>query len=470
LNAAGSSEPAQPVEAMDKTQRTGGKRICIIGAGLTGLAAGFRLANAGYEVTLLESTLEAGGMITSFQMGSERIEYIYHHLFTSDADLERLAGELDLSRQVCWYQSREAIYAGHRLYPFSSPADLLRFRVIPFIQRLKTGLTVLKAGRVRDYLALENQTASEWLIRANGARTYQSLWQPLLRSKFDRDAEDVSAVWIWNKFRLRGGSRASSGVSRLGYMKGSFALLIDKLAQGIAARGGRILCGHTAMNISRSEGHTAGSYRISCILGSGASVRIYADAVIATVSGRQFANISSGLELPSDYLAKVRAVRYKGDLCLVLRLKRSLSPFYWTTICDESPFIVVVEHTNLMGPEPYGGHVVYLSRYLDVTDPLWNQPDGEIFRLFTRELAKVYPLFSQNDVIDWRLSRTRYAQPVIVRGYSSCMPAMNTPEPGVKLAGMAQIYPEDRGMNYAIRLGLEAAGSIERYFQERPAP
>jgi protoporphyrinogen oxidase len=335
---------------------------------------------------------------------------------------------------------------------------------------MQTGLSVLKARRAAEYLPLENRTAADWLIREGGDRAYRSLWQPLLRSKFDRDADEVSAVWIWNKFRLRGGSRGKGGGSRLGYMQGSFARLAERLAQEITARGGRILYGHTAMNISHGTRKSAVPYQVSCILSSGASVKIAAGAVIATVSSRQFASISAGLDLPEDYLAKALAVRYKGDLCLVLRLRRSLSPYYWTTVCDESPFVVVVEHTNLTGPEPYGGHVVYLSRYLDTADPLWRQQDGDIFRFFTRELARLYPQFDLEDVIDWRLRRIRYAQPVIVCGYSRLMPPLDTPENGVKLAGMAQIYPEDRGVNYAIRLGEEAARSVERFLAERPPP
>jgi protoporphyrinogen oxidase len=451
---------------MDKSLDPGSKRVCIIGAGLTGLVAGYRLACMGCEVVLVESSLEAGGMISSFRLGSERIEYIYHHVFTSDSELTRISGELGLSGQFCWYRTREAIYCGQKLYPFSTPLDLLRYRPIPFNQRLKTGLAVLKAGRLRGFLDLESQTASEWLKRESGEQAYRRLWQPLLRSKFDQDAEAVSAVWIWNKFRLRGRSRGRSGDSRLGYMKGSFGLLADSLLQGILSRGGRILYGHTAMNITKAAGPSGESYRVSCVLGSAASVRIGADAVIATISGRQFANISAGLNLPEPYMSKVRAVRYKGDLCLILRLKGTLSPYYWTTICDDAPFVVVVEHTSLTGPEPYGGHVVYLSRYLDAADPLWTKPDGEIYRLFADGLSRIYPAFSQDHVIDWRLRRIRYAQPVVVCGYSQKMPAMDTPAEGIKLAGMAQIYPEDRGMNYAVRLGEEAAGSVIRYLMK----
>lgn len=441
--------------------------VCIIGAGLTGLAAAYRLLSMGCDVTLLESTLEPGGMLSSFNMGAERIEYIYHHAFTSDHDLVRLADELGLSELLEWHKTRDALYAGNRLYAFSSPADLLRFTAIPFRQRLRTGFSVLQAGRLRNWSDLENKTAADWLKAKSGSRAFACLWHPLLRSKFDQDADDVSAVWIWNKFKLRGLSRdRRSGAEKLGYMRGGFGVLTDALAKSARQRGGRLLAGHTAMNISREQsGQGRPLYRVSCILDNCSTVEIMADAVIATLSSRQFASITTSLNLPEEYVRKVRLLRYKGDLCLILRLKRSLSPYYWTTVCDDLPFVVVVEHTNLADAGRYGGHVVYLSRYLDVTDSLWTRSDGEIFHYFTDGLAQMYPHFNIQDVIDWRLKRTRYAQPVICRGYSRQMPGLNTPDPGIKLAGMAQIYPEDRGMNYAIRLGYEAAQSAGSYLE-----
>jgi protoporphyrinogen oxidase len=447
-------------------------RVCIIGAGLTGLVAAWRLLSAGCDVVILESTLEPGGMLASFPMGTDRIEYIYHHAFTHDVHLLDLIRELGLDNLIGWYQPRNALYAGSRLYPFTTPLDLLRFRLIPPLQRIKTGLAVLKASRLRDWPALEKQTAAQWLQKNSGQTAYTSLWRPLLRAKFDQDASEVSAVWIWNKFKLRGHSRDRKlGHERLGYLHGSFGALAGALVKAIRAGGGDMRTGHTAMNIGRTTAQRlpgdslhagAVSYRVSCILENCATVDIEADAVIATISGRQFSSITTNLNLDA-YRKKAVAVRNKGNLCLILRLKNSLSPYYWTTVCDDLPFIVVVEHTNLTGPDPYGGHVVYLSRYLDVTDSLWTQSDGEIYRLFVKGLDRMYDHFRSSDIIDWRLRRTRYAQPVIDRHYSRHMPALDTPDPGIKLAGMAQIYPEDRGMSYAVRLGLDAATAVGNY-------
>lgn len=464
-----SNDRSGNIQAHPTTRR---RRVCIIGAGMTGLAAGYRLAKAGYEVILIESTLEIGGMVSSFSLGADRIEHIYHHIFTSDIALYELADELGLAAMIEWYKPKDALYSQNRLYPFSSPLDLLRFKSIPFWQRVRTGLTVLRASHLADWESLDQQTAAEWICATGGRQAYRMLWQPLLRAKFDRDAEAISAVWIWNKFKLRGGSRANKRQAEsLGYMKGSFATLVDALAKSIIGMGGQIYNGYTAMNLTREQrADGANAYRISSILEDCSSVDIIADAVISTTAGRPFSNITTSLDWPEDYRNRLQSVRYKGDLCLVMRLRQTLSPYYWTTVCDDLPFVVVVEHTNLTGVADYGGHVVYLSRYMDVTDPLWTQSDGEIFKLFADGLARMYPDFSVSQVMDWRLRRSRFAQPVVQCGYADIMPTLDTPEPGIKLAGMAQIYPEDRGMNYAIALGDKAAASVRDYLESLDPP
>ena len=445
------------------------QRVCIIGAGLTGLVTACALQSAGYDVVLIESTRAPGGMIASFPVGTERIEYIYHHIFTHDQLIVRLLDTLGLADRLNWFKPGDALFADGKLHPFSSPLDLLRLPIMPFGQRFRTGLAVLRAGRLKDWEKLETETAAQWLIRNCGRDAYRKLWQPLLRAKFDNDADTVSAVWIWNKFKLRGHSRSrKAGAEMLGYLDGSFGLKVDELVTRSTGQGGQILTGHTAMNISQVS-DTPRRFAVSCILENCATVQAEANAVVATVSGRQFAGMTTSFNGPETYLRQVNRLSYKGNLCLVLRLRDSLSPHYWTTVCDSLPFVVVVEHTNLVGPRGYNGHIVYLSRYLDISDPVWTQSDGEIYRHFIQGLSKLFPHFHSAGVIDWRLQRTRCAQPVIGRGYSRQMPAMDTPWPGVKLAGMAQIYPEDRGMNYAVRLGLDAARSVLRDDQERGA-
>ncbi|MHB8962721.1 MAG: NAD(P)/FAD-dependent oxidoreductase [Saccharofermentanales bacterium] len=440
------------------------KQVCVIGAGLTGLTVAYRLSKQGFKVTVLESTMEAGGMVSSFSIGREKIEHIYHHIFTSDSYVMDLAEELGIAGSIRWHEPHDALYMDKKLYPFSSPVDLVKFKPIPFLERIRTGLAVLKAKKVHDIGELEKMTANEWLIRNSGQKAYNSLWKPLLRSKFDNDASRVSAVWIWNKFKLRGNSRGRSATKEmLGYMEGSFRLLIEALVKAITANGGSIRFGYTVFGITKSRTIDGTSFRLTCMLEDCSSVEIHADSIAATVSASRFAAMTGELGLPEDYRRKATGVKYKGDLCMILRLRKGLSPYYWTTVCDTLPFVVVVEHTNLTSLRKYGGHIVYLSRYLDITEPLWIQSDSEIYKLFCKGLADMYPDFRVSDVKDWRLTRTRYAQPVIGKNYSEEMPAAATPQKGVFLAGMAQIYPEDRGMNYAIRLGNQTADGIREY-------
>ena len=443
------------------------RKICVIGAGLTGLSASYRLLRHGYEVVVLESNLEAGGMIASFNMGSDRIEYNHHHVSPQDRLLNQLAEELGLGDQISWHPVREALFAGDCLHPLGPLLQYLLFPSVPLIQRLRTVSTLIQCSRPDGWPDLDGQTASDWLRRECGDQAYETLWQPLLRSQFDRDAGEVSAVWMRNSLRSRGPATGKGlGAQKLGYMNGGFGRLINALIQDVTARGGNILYGHTAMNISREQ--SAGQrtrYRVACILESCVSVEIEADAVIATVSSRQFANITSNLDWPDAYLSQVRSIRYKGGLCMIMRLRRKLSPYYRTVVGDDLPFVLVVEQANLNDASQYGGYVVYLSRYLDVADPLWTQPDGTVFQLFAQGLTRMYPAFTPDDIIDWRLRRTRYAQPVISRDYAARMPALDTPEAGIKLAGMAQVYPGERGMNLAVRLGSDSAAAVVRYFE-----
>lgn len=247
----------------------------------------------------------------------------------------------------------------------------------------------------------------------------------------------------------------------LGYMDGSFFTLVDALVKGIKKNGGQIRLGYTAFDITKSKNTNQNKrFTINCMLEDCSSIKLETDFIAVTTSTIRFNAMSSGLGLTPEYIQKTSNIKYKGNLCMILRLKNSLSPYYWTTICDNLPFVVVVEHTNITGLRNYGGHIIYLSRYLDIADPLWNQHDSEVFKLFCKGLKEIYPNFSLSDVRDWRLTRSRYSQPVIGKNYSEKLPEMNTPVKGLYLAGMAQIYPEDRGMNYAIRLANEVALEI----------
>jgi protoporphyrinogen oxidase len=165
---------------------------------------------------------------------------------------------------------------------------------------------------------------------------------------------------------------------------------------------------------------------------------------------------------PAEWLARLRRVRYLGNMCLVLRLKHSLSETYWLNVNDPGfPFVGVIEHTNFDKPENYkGSHIAYLSRYLAVEDPVWDYTDAQYCDFALGHLKRMFPKMDKSWVIEFAVWRSEYAQPVTERNYSQYVPDQQTPYDNAMISTMAQIYPEDRGTNYAIREGRNAAKAL----------
>lgn len=429
-------------------------RVGIIGGGLTGLAAAYRLAKKGLSVAVFEEASEPGGLVSSLDLGTINLERFYHHIFTSDQHLLDLCQELKLTDRLEWFEPRNAIYVDDRLYPFTSPMDLLRFKPMSFASRVRTGLLTLSSRFIRDFEPFESQTARDWLIKRAGMQAYRKVWEPLLISKFDRDADSVSAVWIWNKFKLRGASRSKNiNREKLGYMRGGFAQLITGLAEAIEAAGGTIRTNCRISGIRRlPNGRLA---LVGCPDAEGF------DRVLFTGSPQLLAGLET--PLPDKYREKLSHLKAKANICMVLELDRSLSPYYWITVAQKDiPFVLIIEHTNLVGLDGYPSHIVYLSRYVDPEDDLFRKSDEAIEAIFLDGLSRIFPGFRMEWIRKACLTRASYAQPVITRHYSELIPPFKAPVGGLYLASMAQIYPEDRGMNYAVRLGTAVADEILR--------
>jgi len=184
------------------------------------------------------------------------------------------------------------------------------------------------------------------------------------------------------------------------------------------------------------------------------------DDIIATVPSPTFLGMVP--QLPMDYARKLDGVRYQAAVCLVLTLKRPLSHIYWLNISDPTiPFVAVVEHTNLVDPSDYGGkRIVYVSNYVSKDSPLYQLNADELLTEYLPHLRKVNPRFDPSWVEEHFLFREEAGQPVITTGYSSQIPEHRTPIPHVYLANTTQIYPEDRGMSYSVRLGHKISGVV----------
>jgi protoporphyrinogen oxidase len=427
--------------------------IVIIGAGFCGLAAGYELSKRGVRVTIFEQDDDIGGLAGSFQVGSSRVEKSYHCWFTHDEHMMALINELGTQDKVVFRPTRTGMYYANNFYKLSSPLDVLRFNPLSLIDRFRLGILALRARHVKDWQFLEDLTAAEWLRQMGGSKVYEIVWEPLLRGKFGEYSPEVSAVWIWNKLKLRGGSRGKGGEEQLGYYKGGFAELAYQLASRIEAAGGRILRNAPVQALMVEGGKVRG------IKVAGECINV--DAVLATPALPIVADLMEP-HVSADYVAMLRRIKYLANVCLVIELDRSLSDNYWLNINDPNfPFVGIIEHTNFEPPSTFGGrHIVYLSKYLLESAELFGMPATELLEFTIPHLQRLFPDFSRAWIIGYHVWRAKYSQPLVERHYSSMIPAHKTPLPNLYLATMAQIYPEDRGTNYSVKIGRQVALSL----------
>lgn len=428
-------------------------RVVIIGAGFTGLVAAYELTKAGFSVVVLERQSQVGGLAETFAHGTTSLEKFYHHWFINDVDAIGLVRELGQEKDLLYLRSRTAMVYQGRFFRLGTPLDVLRLEALALPDRIRLGALCLRARRVRDWRMLERRTAEDWIKELAGVNVYRIMWEPLLRAKFGAKASEVSAVWLWNKLKLRTGSRRRWGHETLLYLRGGLQRLFDELVARITARGGRVETN------SEVTGLTVEDDRVAGVKTAGRTVP--ADYVLATPALPIIADFVEP-HVASSYAAQLRHIDYMANLCLVLELTQPLSRFYWLNVNDSDfPYLGIIEHTNLVSPDDYDGrHIVYLSRYTNEADPLYKMDKEELLNYSIPHIQRLFPAFRTEAVAASHLWKARYAQPVVTGAYASGIPAVRSPLNGLYVASMAQIYPEDRGTNYAIRLAQNAAGEL----------
>ncbi len=427
--------------------------IAVIGGGITGLTAAYRLAQRGYRVTLWERGERLGGQANAFPVAGTAIERFYHHLFQSDREIVALAEEIGIGDRLLWLPSNVGYFADGRIWPLNGALDLLRLGFLPIQDRIRVGLVTAYLQRVRDWKRFERVTAAVWLRRALGKRAYDRTFGAQLRAKFGRYHDQVAMVWFWGKIWLRTTSRRSPlQGERLGYFQGSFNTLIDALAAAAREAGATLLTGDGPNEL---RAHDGGGWELVF-----SSESIAVDAVVVTTPSPVLDRLVA--DLPDYYREKLSGLEYEAAVVALLQLDRPLSDIYWLNIADDDlPFTAVIEHTNFVSPEHYGGkHFVYLSKYLEPDHPYFAMSDGDLIATYVPFLRRINPEFSRGWIEQTWIFRERSAQPIIPLHYSERIPEHRTGMPGLYLANTTQIYPEDRGTNYSVRLGNHIANVV----------
>jgi protoporphyrinogen oxidase len=451
-------------------------RVAVVGAGLCGLVAARRLALEGHECDVYERWNGLGGQAATLDVGGgHRLERYYHHLFTSDRHIAGLYEELGMPGELEWRRSSMAFFVEGRQWAFTTPLDLLRFRPLKPWSRLRMGLAVLRLQRGGgDVGPFEPITARAWITKAMGREAYETIWGPLLRGKFGDRADDISMAWLWSKLTLRRRLEgAEAREERLGYPRSSWERLFEALRDQIEAHGGRVLLDRPAMRLSRADSAVALQAAAPDSFRRGHDPRSFDpageperyDAIVATVPNDVFAALlDPGLaaEVGDGYLRRLVSIEYHEALCLLLELDRRFSPFYWTNVADRRlPFVGLIEQTNFIGPEHYGGRrFLYVANYLAPGHELLELDADALLERYTEGLRAVNPGFSPAWIRAKWLFREPHAQPIVTVGYRERIPPLETGAAGLLLANTTQIYPEDRGTNYAVREGERAAAQL----------
>ena len=433
-------------------------RVGIIGGGVAGLAAAYHLTKEGHFAEVFEVAPFLGGQASTFDVFGGRLERGYHHLFVSDTEIADLIQELGLGGKLAWLESTVGFYHGGKIWDFASPMDLLRFKPLPFLDRIRVGFWTFILQKTKSYSKFEGVTARDWLSKRMGRRGYEVIWEPLLRGKFGEFYDKIGMTWIWNKVTLRVASRKGAGqVEHLGYPMGSFGEVIEVLAERIAQQGGVI---HTSASVTQIVEADGSATAMEVQLEGGETERREYDAIIATIPSYVFTRLAPAM--PPEYQSKLENVDYLSAVLMVMVMDRPFTNKYWMNIADPNmPFVALIEHTNLIDKELYGGkHILYISNYPSRDNELYQMSGDELMDLFVPHLQKINPDFERSWVIEYHHHRVDGAQPIVGVNYGAGIPDHRTPLQGLYLANTTQIYPEDRGTNYSVRMGRQVARMV----------
>ncbi len=428
------------------------RSLLIVGGGITGLTAALRLsADRNFSVTLVESSDHLGGLAAGFPLCGTSLERTYHHLFLTDTAILDLVTELGLKEKLIWCDSSMGIFRNGKIHPFRTPQDLLRFPPCSLAGRLRTGLAALYLKYQKNWRGLTRQTAHAWMTRACGTSAMESIWTPLLKGKFDRHFDRVSMAWLWARIHIRANSRSGGGGEKLGYFRGGFNVVTAAVEKQLRENGVAIRTGAVVEQFSATE---------RTVVVNGQSVPF--DFCVFTGPSPAFARLLPAQESLKPYAVKLQSIDYLGAVCLVFTSDQSLGDIYWVNVNEPgAPFLVFIQHTNLVDKSCYGGkHVYYVGAYLPPDGERYTLSDEALTKLWFGYLPKLFPGFDAARVEEKHIFRFRAAQHIVDTDYEKKIPEYRTPLPGVFLANFSQIFPEDRGTNFAVREGIKIAGLI----------
>ncbi len=436
------------------------KRVAIIGGGYTGLTIAYRLSKIGYEVIIYEKEKEVGGLAVDFELDSLQLEKIWHFLYMTDTEILDLAKELGVRDKLVFHNSSVSTYYEGKLYSFMSPLDLLRFSPLPIIDRVRTGAVGLYLQHVKNWKPLTKITAYQWMQKYAGQKATKIIWEPLLKGKFGKYYDKVIMSWLWGRIKVRVDSKEKTG-ERLGYFDGGFSVLTNRLVEEIENNGGKIITDTSVEKITE-DGNK------SFVELKDGSVEKF-DRIIATVPTHVFAKlIKHNEKVTEEEIQKLNSIDYVGALVMVFTSEQKISPYYWHNVNDpDIPFLVLLSNTVLAGEETYNGkNVYYIGFYAEHNHPYFSEDENKIMEEWEKGLKTMFPNFDKNQIREKKIFKFKNAQHIVDNGFEDKIPPYKSLLNNVYLANFSQIYPDDRGLNYAIQEGNKIAQIINNSFND----
>jgi len=419
--------------------------IGIIGGGIMGLSLGYFLSRQGVKVEIFEASPVLGGLAgpLTLQDGTE-VDRFYHAILSSDSHLRGLADELGIADQLRFRGTRMGFYYNGQIHSMNNLIEFLRFPPLGWIDRFRLGLTVLYAQFVRDWRALESVSVEKWLLRLSGRRTFQNIWRPMLRAKFDGGFQDTPATYIWSRLvRIKSTRSGASQKEEAGHLIGGYATLMKAMADKILAAGGKLHLRTPVQEVVVEHGPARNGIARNGIargIRVGDQVRSF-DSVVVTLQAPVFSRLVPNA--PRDYRDYLNRTDYLGIICPLLVLDRPLTGYWTLNITDDSvPFTGIIETTAYIDPQYVGGHhLVYLPKYTAPGSDWQKKSDDEIRAIWLDSLKKMFPDFDERSIRYFLIHRERYVEPLHRLNSTHLIPEIKTPIENLYLATTAQIYP-----------------------------
>ena len=423
------------------------KNIAIIGAGFAGLSAAYDLSKAGHKVTVFEASDQPGGLAAGFKEKhwDWAVDKFYHHWFASDEHMLGLIEELGLSEKVLFPRPFTVLLHKEKWYPFDSILQALLFPGLGWgINKIRFGLVGVYLRLTKNWQELEKHTVDSWMRKYAGDKVYELMWEPMLIGKFgEKYAKQVNMAWFWARIHAR--------TTKLGTYKGGFQAFSDDFAKILQDRGVEINFKSPIKSIKKKNGK---------LLLNSKTVMEEFDQVMVTSSPKVLSKLAP--ELPEEYVGQLLKLNSMGAVVMVFSLNQQLSKegYYWYNMPKSAgyPFLALVEHTNYVSNEHFGGdHILYCGDYRDQDHEYFTMTEDELKALFVEGIKKVNPEFDESWIKKTWLFSSKYAQPVPMLEHSKNIPAIETPIEGLYFASMSQVYPWDRGTNFAVEIGRRTA-------------